>query len=86
MSKEPATDARVIGATVKIEVCKKVEQKYRRDKKDSKSTIYARALEDSVREVVLTVNDYKEIEEEISRNEAKRIKKRQLAKNRRAAK
>lgn len=46
MSKEPAIDARVIGATVKIEVCKKVERKFRHDAKDSKSTIYARALEE----------------------------------------
>lgn len=83
MAKEPAIDARVIGATVKIEVCKKVERKYQRDNKDSKSTIYARALEDSVRGVVLTAEDYKEIAEEVARNKKKREAKRA---NRRAAK
>ena len=76
MSKEPAIDARVIGATVKIEVCKKVERKYRHDAKDSKSTIYARALEDSVRDVALTVEDYREIAKEMAANKAKRDAKR----------
>ena len=51
MPREPAIDARVIGATVKIEVCKKVERKFRQSSEDSLSTIYARALEDSVRDV-----------------------------------
>lgn len=59
--REPATDARVIGATVKIEICKKVEKAFRRSPADSMSTIYARALEESVRDVVLTATDYKEI-------------------------
>ena len=76
MAKDPATDARVIGATVKIEVCKKVERKYRHDKNESQSTIYARALEDSVREVVLTAKDYREIADEIDRNRKKREAKR----------
>lgn len=80
MSKEPATDARVIGATVKIEVCKKVERKYRRDKNDSNSTIYARALEDSVRDVVLTAADYLEIAAETAKNRAARARKRATAK------
>lgn len=76
MSKEPAIDARVIGATVKIEVRKKVERKFRHDAKDSKSTIYARALEESVRDFVLTVDDYREIAEEMAANKAKRDAKR----------
>ena len=83
MAKEPATDARVIGATVKIEVCRKVERKYRRGERDTMSTIYARALEDSVREVALTAEDYDEIAEEIRRNVAKREAKRNAAKGRR---
>lgn len=77
MAKEPAIDARVIGATVKIEVCKKVERKYRLEKDDTMSTIYARALEDSVREVVLTAEDYVEIAEETRRNREKREAKRE---------
>lgn len=76
MSKEPAIDARVIGATVKIEVCRKVERKYRHDVKDSMSTIYARALEDSVRDVALTARDYRAIAAEMAANQAKREAKR----------
>ena len=50
--------------------------KYRLTESDSLSTIYARALEDSVREVVLTVSDYEAIAAEIARNEEKRQAKR----------
>lgn len=74
--KEPATDARVIGATVKIEVCRKVELKYRHSKKDSLSTIYARALEDASRDVELTEADYQAIAAETAANVAKREAKR----------
>lgn len=74
--KEPAVDARVIGSTVKIEICKKVERKFRLNKNDSLSTIYARALDESVRDVILTKKDYLEIAEEIARNQAKRNQKR----------
>ena len=77
--KEPATDARVIGATVKIEVCKKVEAKYRHKPTDSFSTIYARALEDAARDVELTAADYAEIAAETLRNEQKREAKRAKA-------
>lgn len=76
MAREPAIDARVIGATVKIEVCKKVEKKYRCEKDDTMSTIYARALEDSVRGVTLTPEDYIDIAEEMRRNSEKREVKR----------
>lgn len=76
MSKEQATDARVIGATVKIETCLKVEAKYRRQTTDSFSLIYARALEDSVRDVELTASDYKKIAAEVAANVAKREAKR----------
>lgn len=74
--KEQAIDARVIGATVKIEVAKKVERKYRQDESDSFSLIYARALEDSVRDVELTAEDYTEIAAEVAANLAKREAKR----------
>lgn len=74
--KEPAVDARVIGSTVKIEICKKVERKFRLSDNDSLSTIYARALDESVRDVILTKQDYLEIAEEIARNQAKRTQKR----------
>lgn len=70
--KETAIDARVIGSTVKIEIAKKVEKKYRISKEDSLSVIYARALEDSVRGVTLTSSDYQDIADEMKRNKAKR--------------
>lgn len=70
--KETAIDARVIGSTVKIEIAKKVEKKYRISKEDSLSVIYARALEDSVRGVTLTSSDYQDIADEMKRNQAKR--------------
>lgn len=76
MSREKAIDARCIGATVKIEVCRKVETKYRKRASDSLSTIYARALEDSVRDVELTDEDYKVIVAEIEANRRKREMKR----------
>lgn len=82
MSKEKAIDARSIAATVKIEICRKVETKYRSSAADSFSTIYARALEDSVRDVELTAEDYKIIAAEVESNrekrEAKRMKERGL--------
>lgn len=79
--KEQAIDARVIGATVKIEICRKVEVKYRRDISDSFSEIYARALEDSVRDVELTVRDYEAIAAEVARNQRKREVKRAQARS-----
>jgi hypothetical protein len=79
--KEQAIDARVIGATVKIEICRKVEVKYRREITDSFSEIYARALEDSVRDVELTVRDYEAIAAEVARNQRKREAKRAQARS-----
>ena len=76
MAHEPAFDVRVIGSSVQIEVCKKVEAKYRLDPKDTMSVIYARALEDSVRDVELTADDYVAIAREIERNKKKREAKR----------
>jgi hypothetical protein len=74
--KEKATDARFIGATVKIEVCRKVEKAFRRKPDDSLSTIYARALEEVSRDVELTAEDYAAIEAETRRNEEARARKR----------
>lgn len=78
--KEPATDARVIGATVKIETCKKVERKFRLSQTDSLSVIYARALEEATRDVILTESDYREIQAEMAKNRKKREEKRANAK------
>lgn len=75
--KEKATDARFIGATVKIEVCMKVEKKFRHSAKDSNSTIYARALAESVEGVELTAQDYLEIAKETQENEEARRRERE---------
>ena len=74
--KEKAVDKRMASTTVDIEICKKAERKYRVNKSDSLSLIYARALEDSVRDVLLTPEDYEEIAEEIRRNIQQRQDKR----------
>lgn len=55
-------------ATIDIEVCKKVERKFRYKETDSLSLIYARALEEAARDVVLTAEDYREIADEIEQN------------------
>lgn len=78
--REKAVDARFVGATVKIEICKKVEKTFRVSPNDSLSTIYARALEESVRGVVLTAKDYKEIAQEIEANKKARTAKRKSSK------
>jgi len=67
--------------TIDIEVCKKVERKYRINRTDSLSTIYARALEDATRDVALTAQDYREIAEEIERNrKARELKRGKISK------
>jgi hypothetical protein len=74
--KEQALDVRVIGSTVKIEICKKVEKAFRVKDSDSLSVIYARALEESVRGVELSERDFEEIAAEIAENRRKREAKR----------
>lgn len=81
--REQALDVRVIGSTVKIEVCRKVEKVFRLKDSDSLSVIYARALEESVRDVELTEEDYAAITAEIAENRRKReIKRENESKNR----
>jgi hypothetical protein len=81
--KEQALDVRVIGSTVKIEICRKVEKTFRVKDSDSLSVIYARALEESVRGVELTEDDFAAIASEIAENRRKREAKRaNEAKNR----
>lgn len=66
--REKAIDRRMASTTVDIEICKKVEKKFRYSPEDSLSVIYARAFEESVRDVVLSPEDYKDIAEEIEFN------------------
>lgn len=74
--KEKAIDKRMASATVDIETCKKCERKFRKRKDDSLSVIYARALEDATRDVMLTPSDYEEIDAEMRRNKKAREAKR----------
>ena len=73
---ERKLDRRFVGATIDIEICKKVERKYRLSTEDSLSTIYSRALEDATRDVLLTADDYEAIAREVRANRAKRDAKR----------
>lgn len=74
--KEKGVDKRMASTTVDIEICKKAERKYRKSKSDSLSLIYARALEDATRDVVLLAEDYEEIAKEIRKNVEQRQAKR----------
>ena len=74
--KEKAIDKRMVSATVDIETCKKCERKFRRSKDDSLSVIYARALEDATRDVMLTASDYEEVAAEMRKNQKAREAKR----------
>lgn len=73
---ERKLDRRFVGATIDIEICKKVERKYRLTEADSLSTIYSRALEDATRDVLLTADDYEAIAREVRENRVKRDAKR----------
>lgn len=75
--KEKAIDRRMACATVDIEICKKIEKKFRRSADESLSSVYARALEELSRDVVLTAQEYAEIDEEIERNRKARQAKRE---------
>lgn len=76
MANEKKCDRRFAGATVDVEVCYKVEKKFRLSDQDSLSVIYARALEESVRDVELTKSDLLAIAEEIEANRREREEKR----------
>ncbi len=71
--KETALDAKIIAATVKLEVIKKVIKKYRVEGDTSNSRAYARALEDATREVALTAEDYEDIAKQMKANREKRM-------------
>ena len=76
MAKEIDIESRFIGSTVKLEICRKVLKKYRINPGESDAIAYARALEDSVRDVILNVEDEKWILEEKIKNAKKREIKR----------
>lgn len=79
--KEKALDKRMASTTVDIEICKKAERKFRTSPDDSLSVIYARALEEATRDVVLTPEDYEAIAEEMRNNRKKREQNRRKQKH-----
>lgn len=82
MSKEKDIDSRYIGATVKIEVAVKVIKKYLHEGERSNAKAFARALEDSVRDVVLTADEMQAVADEARVNYAKRMEARALRRGR----
>lgn len=76
MSKEIDVDSSFVGATVKTEIVKKVLKKYKHSEKESNAIAIARALEDSVRDVVLTIDEMQEVVDERKRKLDQRMKAR----------
>lgn len=77
MAHELATDCCVGSAVLHLEIREKVKAKYRVNENDSLSKMYARAIEDAVRDVELPPEAYDLIAQEIRANLAKREQKRQ---------
>ena len=73
---EGKTSKRVVCVRLEISLCKAIERKYGKDGDESKSLAYIRAIEDATRDVLLTADDYRQIAEEIDRNEKARLAKR----------
>lgn len=80
MSNETDIDRCVIGATIDVEVAQKVLKKYKLSADESNSLAYARALEDSVRDVQLSPEDYTRIAQIVADNKTRRLERRQARK------
>ena len=74
MANQPNVNKRHITVRVNIETCRAVEKKYRQDTDTNATPAFVRALEDAVRDVELTPEDYKLIADEAFAN-AQRVKK-----------
>ncbi len=61
-----------ISGRVPLEICAKVEKRFRFSDAEADIVIYTRALEESVRGVVLTSEDYTKIAKIAAENEQKR--------------
>lgn len=74
MANQPNINKRHITVRVSIDICRAVEKKYRQGTDANATPAFIRALEDAVRDVALTPEDYKLIAEEVFVN-AGRINK-----------
>jgi hypothetical protein len=79
MANETDIDRCVIGATIDVDIAVRVMKKYQREG-ESKSVAYARAIEDAVRDVALTAEDYQQIADIVKANAAAREFKRKKRK------
>lgn len=73
---EGKTSKRLVCVRLELTLCKAIERKYAKEGDENKSVAYIRALEDATRKVILTAEDYRQIAEEVERNEKARIAKR----------
>ena len=76
MSGEGDCDKRLLSIRVSLETCRSVEKKYRHEDDTDKGTAFIRALEDAVRDVHLTAEDYQIILDESRENLRKRMARR----------
>lgn len=76
MSNEGNCDKRLLSLRVSLETCRGVEKKYRHEDDTDKGTAFIRALEDAVRDVHLSPEDYQIIANECKANLAKRMARR----------
>lgn len=76
MSGEGDLDKRILSIRVSLDTCRSVEKKYRLPNDKEKGTAFIRALEDAVRDVDLTAEDYQIIAAERAGNFKKRMARR----------
>lgn len=76
MASEGATDKRQFSIRMPIETIKKAERQYGKKSDKSFRDAIVRALEDAVRDVPLTPDDYRLIAEEMEQNLKKRMENR----------
>lgn len=72
MANMPKTTKRRIRIRVELDVCRKVVKEWRKPEDKDDNLAFIRCLEDAVRDVELTVDDWRMIYEEQARNEADR--------------
>lgn len=66
------TNKRQVSVRIELTTCRAVEKKFKRAGDTSDVVAYIRALEEATRDVILTKEDYKIIQEQIEENEASR--------------
>lgn len=63
------TNKRQIAVRLELTVCRAVEKKFKKPTDTDDVTAYIRALEEATRDVILTAQDYKIIQQQIVANE-----------------